>query len=76
MIFARGVEKTRLERPRGKLLMARLRAVVMIHPAGLGGNPLDGQRSAARPYSSRKTRSISEATRAGERQLTSAADQR
>src|SRR5579859_623676 len=64
--------------------MARLRAVVMIHPAGLGGSPADGHRLAAsanaswtassavsmspktrvrtataRPYSSRKTRSMS-----------------
>jgi len=65
--------------------IARLRAVVMIHPAGAGGIPLSGQRATAvanasctassarsmspntrastataRPYSRRKTRSISE----------------
>src|SRR5215472_18457857 len=64
--------------------MARLRAVVVIHAPGLGGNPVCGQRSTAvvkaswtassarsispkrrirvatqRPYSARKTRSIS-----------------
>ncbi len=64
--------------------MARLRAVVMIQPAGLAGSPADGHRLAAsanaswtassatsmspktrvrtataRPYSSRKTRSMS-----------------
>src|SRR5262249_10021327 len=69
---------------------ARLRAVVIIHPAGLGGRPLDGHRctaivnaswtassatsmspkwrtrtATARPYSSRYTRSISEAVVAG-----------
>src|SRR6266540_939556 len=72
--------------------IARLRAVVMIHPAGLGGSPVDGHRrtatvnaswtassatsmsrkrltrtATARPYSSRNTRSISEAARAGTR---------
>src|ERR1700682_4521728 len=70
--------------------MARLRAVVMIHPAGLGGSPVEGHRSTAvvnaswtassamvmsrktrtrtataRPYSSRKTRSIAETGRTG-----------
>ena len=70
---------------RRKRSIARLRAVVMIHPAGLGGTPLCGHRSSAaakasctassalsmsphtrtstdtaRPYSSRKTRSISD----------------
>jgi hypothetical protein len=69
---------------------ARLRAVVMIQPAGLGGTPLVGHRSSAvtkasctassalsmsphtrtstdtaRPYSARKTRSISDDASAG-----------
>ena len=69
--------------------MARLRAVVMIQPAGLGGSPAVGQRctaaanaswtassarsmsprrrtrtATARPYSARKTRSISAPVRA------------
>jgi hypothetical protein len=70
--------------------IARLRAVVMIQPAGLGGSPAAGQRSTAtvnaswtassaasmspnwrtstataRPYSSRKIRSISAASSSG-----------
>src|SRR5580700_2488586 len=70
--------------------MARLRAVVMIHPAGLGGSPASGHRRAAsanaswtassavsmspktrvrtataRPYSSRKTPSMSASTGPG-----------
>src|SRR5688500_18130344 len=75
---------------RRKRSTARLRAVVMIHPAGFGGTPLRGHRSSAavnasctassaasmspqtrtstdtaRPYSSRKTRSISDDATAG-----------
>ena len=37
--------------------MARLRAVVTIHPAGLGGTPSTGQRSSATTTSLRRRRS-------------------
>src|SRR6476646_7417945 len=80
------------EASRRRRSIARLRAVVMIQPAGLGGSPLAGQRptavanaswtassatsmspktptrtATARPYCSRKTRSISGAPIAGTR---------